>query len=45
MALEPRPGVHAQVEATLKRMDLGRMEGMKAKALALLKAPPQFRRS
>merc|ERR1719183_2113586 len=28
-----------QVEATLKRMDLGRMEGMKAKALALLKAP------
>merc|ERR1719160_948251 len=28
-----------QVEATLKKMDLGRMEGMKAKALALLKAP------
>ena len=27
------------MEATLKRMDLGRMEGMKAKALALLKAP------
>merc|ERR1719240_564777 len=28
-----------QVEATLKKMNLGRMEVMKAKALALLKAP------
>merc|ERR1719146_269141 len=32
-----------QVEATLKRMDLGRMEGMKAKALALLKAPAGYK--
>merc|ERR1719146_361316 len=32
-----------QVEATLKRMDLGRMEGMKAKALALLKQPAGYK--